>query len=196
MNDVLFRGFIAKNHRGSCLTDRELGVLQEGDIDSIVATFIKMKNERYILQLQCVLKTLMYYLGDSIALEQITMKKEYDDRVVVCQLMDGDVDVFFGIGGDDEALLEVASSFAKEEFTEFDSDAYDSVCELVNCTNGSFATKLGDDAVNVVLHPPVFYDDTHIMAEKGFYLITMSMNDKKFNMILSINDMIVMKNYV
>ena len=37
--------------------------------------------------------------------------------------MDGDENVFFGISGDDDALLELASIFAKEDFKDFDDNA-------------------------------------------------------------------------
>ncbi|MFR8119556.1 MAG: hypothetical protein ACLU70_11650 [Lachnospira sp.] len=46
-------------------------------------------------------------------------------------MMDGDMDIFFGIIGSDEVLLKVASDFAMEDFQEFDMDAYDAVCELL-----------------------------------------------------------------
>lgn len=85
-------------------------------------------------------------------------------------MMDGDMDIFFGIIGSDEVLLKVASDFAMEDFQEFDMDAYDAVCELINCTNGAFATRLCDDDIDVVLYPPVFYDNVHITSEKGFYV--------------------------
>ena len=45
-------------------------------------------------------------------------------------------------------MLKVASDFAMEDFQEFDMDAYDAVCELINCTNGAFATRLCDDDID------------------------------------------------
>lgn len=188
MKDVLFSGYIARNFAGGRFTDNELRVLKEGNLESMVATFIKMKNERYIQQLQCALKSFKYYLGEDLALEEITAKREYDEHFVGCQQMDGDEDVFFGIGGSEQALLEIASRFADEDFTEFDADVYDAVCELINCTNGMFATKLSDEEVEVVLRPPVFYGNTQISAEKGLYIVTLKLNDVQFNVILSLSD--------
>ena len=76
MKDMMFGGYIARNHVGNNLTDRELRVLKDGDIDAMVSTFVKMRQEEYILQLKCVLKSLKHYLGDEMTLEKITIKEE------------------------------------------------------------------------------------------------------------------------
>lgn len=188
MKDMMFGGYIARNHAGSNLTDKELRVLKSGDIDSMVSTFVKMRQEEYVLQLKCVLKSLKYYLGDGMTLERISIKEEYRGDFIGSQIMDGDMDIFFGIIGSDDTLLKIASTFAQEEFKEFDMDAYDAVCELINCTNGSFATRLCDDDIDVVLYPPVFYDNVHITSEKGFYVVTIGYDDGEFDMIMAINE--------
>lgn len=43
MKDMMFGGYIARNHVGNNLTDRELRVLKDGDIDAMVSTFVKMR---------------------------------------------------------------------------------------------------------------------------------------------------------
>ncbi len=50
----------------------------------------------------------------------------------------------------------MASTFAQEDIEEFDEDAYDALCELINVMNGAYATKLGEADIEVTLHPPVF----------------------------------------
>lgn len=188
MKDMMFGGYIARNHVGNNLTDRELRVLKDGDIDAMVSTFVKMRQEEYILQLKCVLKSLKHYLGDEMTLEKITIKEEYEGDFIGSQMMDGDMDIFFGIIGSDEVLLKVASDFAMEDFQEFDMGAYDAVCELINCTNGAFATRLCDDDIDVVLYPPVFYDNVHITSEKGFYVVTIGYEGSQFDLIMAINE--------
>ena len=102
MKDMMFGGYIARNHVGNNLTDRELRVLKDGDIDAMVSTFVKMRQEEYILQLKCVLKSLKHYLGDEMTLEKSTIKEEYEGDFIGSQMMDGDMDIFFGIIGSDE----------------------------------------------------------------------------------------------
>ena len=71
---------------------QELRVLKDGDIDAMVSTFVKMRQEEYILQLKCVLKSLKHYLGDEMTLEKITIKEEYEGDFIGSQMMDGDME--------------------------------------------------------------------------------------------------------
>ncbi len=188
MKDILFSRYIAKNYMGNSLSDRELRVLKTGDVDALVSTFVKMRNERYIQQLQCILKNFKMYLRDTVVLNRITVSEEYEGKFFGCQMMDGDMDILFGIEGDEEVLLKIASQFADEEFDTFDEDAYDSVCEMINCINGSFATRLSGEDVEVILHPPVFYDDIRINSDKGFYIVNMDIDGISFNAIMAIDE--------
>ena len=177
MRDKMINKYIAKNHAGSVFTDSELKVIKEGNIDDMVTTFLDMNTEYYNKQMQSVLKI-------------FTHQKEYEGKFVGCQLMDGDIDVFLGIAGDDSDLLCVASVFSQEELSEFDSDAYDAICELINIINGAYATKLSYEDIEVSLHPPVFYKDTQIKADNGMYVVTFSMNGHRFNLIMVADDKI------
>ncbi len=188
MKDMLFSKYIAKNYMGNSLSDRELRVLKQGNIDELVATFVKMKNERYVQQLQCVLKNLRRYMGDCIVLNKISVSEDYKGDFLGCQVMDGDMDVFFAIEGDQQALLDIASGYAQEEFDTFNEDAYDSVCEMINCINGAFAVQLSNDDVEVALHPPVFYGDIQMNSDKGFYLVNMEVHGKPFNIVMAIDE--------
>lgn len=80
MKDMLFSRYIAKNYMGNSLSDRELRVLKTGDVDALVATFVKMRNERYVQQLQCILKNFKIYLKDSVILNRITVSEEYEGK--------------------------------------------------------------------------------------------------------------------
>ena len=178
MRDKMINKYIAKNHAGTVFTDSELKVIKEGNIDDMVTTFLDMNTE------------FTQFIGNDMELERIIYQKEYEGKFVGCQLMDGDIDVFLGIAGDDDDLLCVASVFSQEELSEFDSDAYDSICELINVINGAYATKLSYEDIEVALHPPVFYKDTQIKADNGMYVVTFSMKGHRFNLIMVADDKI------
>ena len=60
MRDVLLSSYIAKKHKGEKFTDDELKVLKDGNLESMVSTFVPLKNERYNHQHQSVLKSMKY----------------------------------------------------------------------------------------------------------------------------------------
>lgn len=156
MKDRILGRYIAKNHSDNVFTDRELQVIKQGDTDTLVETFLHMDNDYYKTQMQCTLKSLGMFMDCNIELNQIDYEREYKGQFIGCQVMDGDIDVFLGVAGDNRELLKVASTFAQEDIEEFDEDAYDALCELINVMNGAYATKLGEADIEVTLHPPVF----------------------------------------
>ena len=73
---------------------------------------------------------------------------------------------------------------------EFDEDAYDALCELINVMNGAYATKLGEADIEVTLHPPVFYKDTEVTADTGFYVVTFNIEDNVFKILMAADNKI------
>jgi CheY-specific phosphatase CheX len=98
--------------------------------------------------------------------------------------------VLLGVAGDNRELLKVASTFAQEDIEEFDEDAYDALCELINVMNGAYATKLGEADIEVTLHPPVFYKDTEVTADTGFYVVTFNIEDNVFKILMAADNKI------
>ena len=103
--------------------------------EDVMSKFVTFKNNKYMIQLQSILKSMKYYMKDDLSLEKVTTTGSFNGKYIGCQIMDGDQEIFFGISGEDETLLEIASVFARYEFDTFDEDAYDAICELINCVN-------------------------------------------------------------
>ena len=108
MGDILLSSYIAKNRKDANFTDAELKALKEGNLDNMVSIFVPMKNDKYVQQLQCVLKSMRYYMGEDVSLLQVNLEDNHREHFVGCQMMDGDEEVFFAIGGSDDALIKVA----------------------------------------------------------------------------------------
>lgn len=190
MKDRILGRYIAKNHTGSVFTDDELQVIRQGDTDRLVETFLNMGNDYYKTQMQCTIKSLGRFVDGDIELDYIDFERAYRGEFMGCQIMDGDIDVFLGIAGDDKELLKVASAFAQEDIREFDADAYDALCEFINVINGAYATRLGEKDVEVTLHPPVFYKNTEVTAEDGFYVVTFNMGNNVFKILMAADNKI------
>ena len=105
MGDILLSSYIAKNRKGANFTDAELKALKEGNLDNMVSIFVPMKNDKYVQQLQCVLKSMRYYMGEDVSLLQVNLEDNHREHFVGCQMMDGDEEVFFAIGGSDDAHI-------------------------------------------------------------------------------------------
>ena len=121
------------------------------------------------------------------------MLKEKRFEHLASQCVKGDYDMFVGFEGDGDALTAIASPYTKEPFEEVDEDVYDAVCEFTNCVNGLFASKLSYEGTNIDMLPPLFYTDSEIVSEHGFYSVPLIINSKKVNLIVGIDCGLVIK---
>jgi len=190
MQDKILSRYIAKNHTGNVFTDNELKVIRQGNTSDLVDTFLDLNNDYYKVQIQCTLKSLGRFMDADLELDSVMFEKNYKGQFVGCQMMDGDIDVFLGVAGDSVQLLKVASAYAQEDMKEFDADAYDALCELINVMNGAYATQLGDEDIEVTLHPPVFYKNTELEGDKGFYVMSFKMSGNDFKVIMAADNKI------
>lgn len=187
MGNGFISGYIARNYSGTGFTQDELNAIKEGELETLLDTFVKMKNDLYMQQLKCVMKGIKMFLGEDILLEQVTITDNCRCNFLACQIMDGDEDVMLGIAGQEEGLLKIASVYGQEDYSELDADAYDAICELINCINGFFATKLSNDDVEVILRPPVFYENVCVNSKKEFYVINMSIQGMSFDIVMALS---------
>lgn len=148
MQDKMINKYIAKNHSGSVFTDNELQVIKDGNIDDMVTTFLDMNTEYYNKQMQSVLKVFTQFMSTEIELERIIYQKEFDGKFVGCQIMDGDIDVFLGIAGEDADLLCVAGMNIKLEYIK--AGNVNTVTSIIRNTDGmgvSYKAVVPDNAV-------------------------------------------------
>jgi CheY-specific phosphatase CheX len=117
--------------------------------------------------------------------------KDYSFVGLASQKMIGDHDIFVGFAGEEKALLEIANPFAKEQFTSLDEDAYDAVCEFINCTSGLFASKLSYEDIHIDLTPPSYYTKQTIASEGDIYVVPLMIGGEQTDIVIVVNDPIV-----
>ena len=136
-------------------SDTELEALKSGDIDRIIPVFV---DTNIPLAGECItlaIRNIIRFINNNIKLKKAYMTKEYKlDSIAYQQLIIGDHELFVAFAGEDDALLKIASPFAKEEFESLDEDAFDSVCEFINCSNGLYASKLSTEDILIDMAPP------------------------------------------
>jgi CheY-specific phosphatase CheX len=98
--------------------------------------------------------------------------------------MVGDHEIFVGLAGKGKELLEIANPFAKEEFTEMDEDAFDSVCEFINCTNGLYASKLSHEDIHIDMTPPLFYKDNKVTSKGDICVVPIFINGVQTDLLV------------
>lgn len=139
-------------------TDME--ILKRDDTDSVIPLFLTAETLKYQDIISVAVRTIIrfidrhVYVGKAILLDSITVTNAAIQRV---DGKEGFVSAFVERNG---GLLELASIFGLEEFTQIDENALDSAGEFLNCINGLYASALSQKGAILELMPPEFVTGT------------------------------------
>ncbi|MBR6486815.1 MAG: hypothetical protein IKT17_09020, partial [Lachnospiraceae bacterium] len=117
----------------------------------------------------------------------------YIDRPYLCdkfitenlcsQCSKGDFTVLVGVSGTDTAMLKTGIGFAGEQYVEELDDALDSICELINCINGIFATDVSRRGVNIDMLAPYYKAGNGAINAEGIVNVPLHL----FNMTVTLS---------
>lgn len=172
------------------LSDIDLEALKSGDIDRIVPVFVDTDVPFSGEYVSLAIRNIVRFINNSILLKKAYKVSEYPFGALACQRLVGDHELFVGLACKDIELLEVASPFAKEEFTELDEDAFDSVCEFINCINGLYASKLSYEDIHIDMTPPLFYNEKTVASEGDIYVVPIVINGEQSDLLVAVDNQV------
>jgi hypothetical protein len=174
-------------------TSLEMDALKSGDIDRIIPVFVDVDTPYRGECISLIIRNVIRFINSDVILKKAYKVNDYSFAGLASQQMVGDHFIFIGFAGRDKALLEIANSFAKEQFTELDEDAYDSICEFINCTNGLYASKLSYEDVHIDMTPPSHYTNQSLISEGDIYIVPMMIDGEQTDIVVIVNDQVEIK---
>ena len=193
-NDILTLDEIESyidDYKADCgLSDSDVDALKSGDIDRIIPVFVSKLSAMCTECISLNIRNIVRFISTNIYLKKCYSVKEYNFDGLSCQRMIGDHDIFVGIAGSDAALLEVASPFAKENFSKMDEDAFDSVCEFINCNNGLYASELSHKDVHIDMTPPLFYNNGKLISDGDICVVPVVINDRQIELLVAVDSLV------
>jgi hypothetical protein len=174
-------------------SDSDLEALKSGDIDRIIPVFVDIDVPFCGDSISLALRNVVRFINNSIRLDKSYKVKEYSFKNLAFQKMVGDHQIFLGFAGTDKALLSIAGPFAKEEFKKMDEDAFDSVCEFINCTNGLYASRLSLDDIHIDMTPPLFGTDKKLVSKGDIYVVPVIINGEQADLLVAANNQVGIK---
>lgn len=172
------------------LSDCELDALKSGDIDRIIPIFVDVELPLIGGLASLAIRNVVRFINSNIILRKAYHTKSYPFRALASQKLEGNPGLFVGLAAKDSAMLSVARPFAREDFEKLDDDAFDSVCEFLNCTNGIYATKLSHEDIELEMAPPMYYTDQCITSEEDIYVVPFLINGEQADIIIAMNNSI------
>ncbi|ROR27186.1 chemotaxis phosphatase CheX-like protein [Mobilisporobacter senegalensis] len=172
------------------LSDDNLEAIKSGDIDRIAPIFTTTDNPLCNDHIGLALRNIIRFIDNQILIKKYYSVTEYSFDNLASQFLKGEHNILFGFAGKDDSLLSIANPFAKENFSEVDEDAFDSICEFINCINGLFASKLSDEDIDIDLLPPVSYAGQKLIANGNIYVIPVVISGNEVDLLLSMDNAI------
>lgn len=177
-----------RKDNGFSITD--IDALKSGDIDRIIPIFVDTDIPFTGDCISLIIRNIVRFINNSILIKKSYAVKSYTYGKLAYQHMIGDYQFFVGFAGKDKELLTIAEPFAKEKFTEMDDDAFDSVCEFINCTNGLYASKLSSEDIHIDMTPPLFSTDNIITSKGDIYVVPIIINGEQADLLVAVNNQV------
>jgi len=169
-------------------SETDLNSIKSGDIDQIISVFVNVDIPFYGECISLVLRNIVRFIDNQIMIKKAYTVKDYHFGNMSCQSLVGDHQIFVGLACKNKELLSIAEPYAKENFTEVDEDAFDAVCEFINCTNGLYASKLSLEGINIDMTPPLSYINKEITSQGEIYVVPVYISGAQTDLLVVVNN--------
>lgn len=169
-------------------SDSDLDALKSGDIDRIISIFNVTDSSLLNNLISLYLRNIVRFISNNLIIKKITKVNDYSFGALASQKMIGDHEFFIGIASLAEELITIANPFAKENYTVIEEDAFDAVCEFINCSNGLYASKLSHENVHIDMTPPLFYSDKKIISKGDIYIVPVVIDGAQSDLLVALDN--------
>lgn len=169
------------------LTDEVLDAMKEGNIEAFTQRFIHIDQPLFFQHFSLFLRNIIRFIQRDIYFESPYCVDTYEFEYLASQSLTGKHNFFVGLAGKGNALLEIAIPYADEDFRDIDEDAFDAVCEFINCVNGLYARTLYEQSIEEDMLPPLFYTDQTMISNGTFFVLPVYINDQRIDIVIAID---------
>jgi len=134
----------------------EMELLKSDDVEKIIPLFLPAKAEEVEEIISIAVKTILRCIDRHVYTERAFFVDRLSTENMVMQNLEGGVTMTTAFLEDSGAMVSLAGTYAREEFTALDEDALDAAAEFLNCINGLYTAALGNKSINADLIPPEY----------------------------------------
>ena len=164
------------------LSNEQLEVIKSGTVDAVADVLLTAENMHAENMIKLAVRNLVRFVSSDIWFEKIVQVDKLEATQMASQKIEAAKPMELGLVSKDSELLELACIYGKEEFDELDADAYDAVCEFINCNNGLYARSYSTLGNELELLPPTFGEG--VVIEGEIYLLNVRVNNKEMSVFV------------
>lgn len=180
--------YLADFQRSQGFSDEEMQALKKNDIDAIVPVFA-FASKPFVTELtSLVLRNITRFITSDFYISTIRRVENYHYHCLCGQELVGENQIWMGFIGKEnaDAVLRLASAYAKEDFKELDGRAFDALGEFCNICSGLLATQLSGNGVYVDMLSPFAYVNQS-MEGKG-YVVPITIEGNELELFISVDE--------
>jgi len=170
------------------LTTSSIDALKSDDIERIVPLYLPADGDEYLGIALLTVKTIMRCVNSNIMPMKAYFTDSLDIQNGAMQFVDGDPCLTTAFCGDGNSLIDIASTFGREDFAKVDMDALDAVAELINCINGMYASEKSLSRIRMELYPPEFDDSVENIGGNRMLVMPLIVGEKSVNLVFCVGE--------
>ena len=178
--------YIARFQKDYGFSDIEMNALKCDDLDIIVPIFA-FAAKPYVTDLTAlVLRNITRFISTDFYIGHIKKVESFPYSSLTVQRSTGQHTVYLAFAcNNNNGFLNIASAFAKENFSTVTEDAFDAVGEFINCISGLFASDLSSRGIDIDMEPPVAYKDQ--IANGNAYIVPIYISGNEINLYIAVD---------
>ncbi|MBR6770159.1 MAG: hypothetical protein IKM28_02765, partial [Lachnospiraceae bacterium] len=174
-------------------TNTDMENFKSGDVDRMLPLYVKTSNKIASDLIGLAIRTIIRLIDSEIAMDPSYEVDSYEFENLALQNVEGQHSILLGLAGEGDNLLEIAESFAKEEFEHMDLFSFDAICEFINCINGLNASSLSYKGVWLDMLPPTYYQSGVAETQDKLLIIPIYIKNKQVKLVIAMNTEVNLK---
>lgn len=167
------------------ISNTDMMAIKNSDVDGVTKLFVHAENDYHNMLVALTLKNIVRFVTGHFRIDMAYTVSTYKAKHMCYQKTAGDMDGFLMLACNDDSMLMIADKYGHWIYEELDEDAYDSICEFINCTNGLYATRLSSDDTNIDMLPPGFISGGECVAVNSDMLVVpVFIGKKRFDIVI------------
>jgi len=170
----------------------DMSALKRDDIDALVPIFA-FSSKPYVTDLvSLMLRNINRFVSRDFYVGKIEHVDSLEYKCLAGQKTVSAHDIQLALAACDsaDAFLKVASAFSGETYTAVGEDAYDAVCEFINCNSGLFAAEQSKKNVDLDMEPVYAYENQQIKGD--CYVLPIYVEDCEVKLVVAVDSEVEM----
>jgi hypothetical protein len=131
------------------------------------------------------IRNIMRFVNENVTIGNADKAEFSQGDWLSCQELYGTLPIISSFSGSEDALLYIASKFAKTDYHHFDLLVRDVLGEFLNCNNGIFIANAQEYGVDLDLRPQYITDDIKSAQTKDMFSMHFSIDDYQYQLNLA-----------